>query len=269
MLKDLSQFLIRIIKKVAAGAMAWFVSLFIILIIGTVLQLPNKGESVSTAYSLSAVLIPITIGLILFFRVGRSTASPTGVFSVYTQDELQAFLDAHDLIDEIRTKVVGVTFNNDDGTNRQDILARCCVGDQVYFRHFVYRGSPAYSVTADHGQIGNLPSDLAQTIDQCYDGCILYGTITKISGGADGFYYGCNILIDVFREKQNPTTHETPPKPSSDPQQKTGSSISPQNIVYPNSRKRQNTKESSVDNSFIAESQWYAARGGADLVDED
>ena len=183
--------------------------------------------------------------------------------TITTHDEFLSFFSSHDIIDEINTKVVGVSFDNDDGTSRQDILSRCTVGDQVYFRYYVYRGTPAYSVTTDHGQIGNLPAELSHTIDQQYDGCTLYGTITKISGGEDGFYYGCNLQILVFREKQDHTISRSESQAIGAIPTKTPAVASAQNIIYPTLQKRKKSKPSDVDSSFIAEAQWYASHGGS------
>lgn len=269
MLKDLVSALLRLAKKALIGTAVWLVSLFFILIVGTILEQPSRGESLSMAYSLVVVFVPIGIGLISFFISGKARASQSKDIAVTSQSELHSFLDAHCVVDEIRTKVVGVTFDNDDGSSRQDILSRCSVGDQVYFRYFTYRGNPAYSVSATDGQIGNLPAELASSIDQFYDGCTLYGTITKISGAEDGFYYGCNLLIYVFREKGKDLTIEATNEHTPVTVQESSSTIHAQNIIYPNSRKRNKHTEPSVDSNFIAETQWYAARGGTDLIDDE
>lgn len=262
MLKKFTLSLIRLAKKAAAGVAAWLASLFVILIIGTIFQLSDHSPTISTLYSLSVVFVPIVIGLFFFFAVCKSQSLPSQDIVICTVSELNTFLDTHDLVDTISTKVVGVTFNNGDGSSRQTILSHCNVGDQVYFQFFIYQGKPAYSVTTNHGQIGNLSADLAQTIDLRYDGCTLCGTITKISGGIDGLYYGCHLQISVFREKHASAPPGTERKTSPQILHEAPAASSTHNIVYPNQQKRKEPKTPDVDSSFIAEAQWYTAHSG-------
>ena len=50
------------------------------------------------------------------------------------------------VLDTIRTKVVGVTFNNEDGENRQDILSRSIQEDGMTFRDMT--GSTRSTISA-------------------------------------------------------------------------------------------------------------------------
>lgn len=120
---------------------------------------------------------------------------------VNSEKELQEFCEEHPLIDDFLTKVKGVTFRNDDGTSRQEILSCCLRGESVYFRQFIYNGKPAYAVISDHGQIGNLSADLAENFDARYGrDAYISGTISDITGGEDGMYYGCMLHIRVYKE---------------------------------------------------------------------
>lgn len=111
-----------------------------------------------------------------------------------------AFLSSHDLVKTIHTKVVGVTFQNDDGSDRQDILAGCIPGDQLELRPFVYKGLPAYAVFDGGEQIGNIPAETAQVIHDQGDGLVIRAEIMEITGG-DGLKYGCNIVVHLYRHK--------------------------------------------------------------------
>lgn len=123
----------------------------------------------------------------------------TRVESIETEEELRKFCDSHPLIDDFLTKVKGVTFNNDDGTNRQEILSLCLRGERVGFRHYLFGGKSAYAVVTDHGEIGNLSADLAERMDYCYGSeAYISGTISDITGGYDGLYYGCILHIFVY-----------------------------------------------------------------------
>lgn len=111
-----------------------------------------------------------------------------------------AFLSSHDLVKTIHTKVVGVTFQNDDGSDRQEILSYCFFGDQLELRPFVYDGAPAYAVFDGGEQIGNIPADTAQVIHDQAAGLVIRAEIAEITGG-DGRKYGCNILVKLYRHK--------------------------------------------------------------------
>ena len=47
------------------------------------------------------------------------------------------------VLDTIRTKVVGVTFNNEDGENRQDILSKMSGSEDITVEKYTYNGEPA------------------------------------------------------------------------------------------------------------------------------
>lgn len=194
MLKDLALALLRFAKKALVGTTAWFVSLFIILILGTVFQLPDRSPVVSTAYSLIAVFIPIITGIILFLKAGSSSDTPISYYS-------QEFLSTHTEVREIRTKVVGVSFKNEDGSSRQEILSLCKEGHAIQLLPFRYQGDPAYRVITQYGQIGNLSADDAALLDEFYSGYVIIGNISKITGGTNGHYYGCNIILRIYQEK--------------------------------------------------------------------
>lgn len=169
---------------------------------------------------------------------------------IYTEEEMQKFQRTHTLVDIIDTKVVGVTYNNSDGTSRQDILALCSAGESVGLEYFEHQGTPAYAVMSQHGQIGNISAELAKIIDTKYDGAIVRSSIAAVTGGVDDLYYGCNLLIEVYLE--NSAINKKP-----------GAKSSKKSIPDISSAK----KQSPVDASFIAQAQWYAAHDGADLID--
>jgi len=123
-----------------------------------------------------------------------------GNISTLSDEEMAVFLQYYYKADEIRTKVKGVTFRNDDGTDRQTILVHCHAGDQLRFKLFEYDGAPAYAVYCDWGQIGNLSAELAEEIAAREKPCIILGEILNVSGGYRGNYFGCNILINIYEK---------------------------------------------------------------------
>lgn len=161
---------------------------------------------------------------------------------ITTEDELAQFHASHIIIASYDTKVRGVTFDNADGSSRQRIISRCNSGDEIALQYFEYKGEPAYAVLTRHGQIGNLSADQARIINQDYDGCIVEGTINKITGGYDGLDFGCNIHLTFYREAPTVKSRED-------------------SFRIPFQGKHQKTPPvSSVSDQFVSEAQWYAAR---------
>ena len=63
-------------------------------------------------------------------------------------------------------RVAGVTFNNDDGTSRQKILAKCLANGKTKakFSKYNFDGEKAIRVVTEYGQIGNIPREEIQYI---------------------------------------------------------------------------------------------------------
>ena len=120
-----------------------------------------------------------------------------------TVEDHEAFLETHELCDSFITKVVGVTYSNDDGTSRQEILSHCMIGEPVGFYYYTYNGQPAYAVISDHGQIGHLSQKIATDLDQTYgdDDTYISGQISDITGGTDGLYYGCSLMVCIYQRR--------------------------------------------------------------------
>lgn len=105
----------------------------------------------------------------------------------------------------IYTQIVGVTKKNEDGTSRQDLLAGCEVGDEVYLERDQFNKYDPNAIEVfdgDYQQLGYLNKGLAQDLAPLMDaGLNLRGEITNITGGEDGKEtLGCNILISLKSE---------------------------------------------------------------------
>lgn len=102
----------------------------------------------------------------------------------------------HDDEDENEFSVVGVTFDNDDGENRQKILKKCAVGDLVELRMTKYKGKTAVEVWTKHGQIGNISSDDSEDVGgRIGNGKITRAEIGGIYGGTkDKPNIGCHVI---------------------------------------------------------------------------
>lgn len=268
------------------------------------MQITAHGMLAGFFFSLVQFVIPLIVAVLVFILLPRPAGNEDASCQLETSDDivvtsedaLQDFLSSHTLVDRIHTKVVGVTFDNDDGTNRQSILALCSGGDEIALRYFDYHGAPAYAVMSQYGQIGNLSADLAKSIDTIYDGCVVHGSITSRTGGCNGSFYGCNILLEIYREITPPsqpedrspipcaeTNHEEDlqqDRPSVPPSRNLENSTVVPSSVRPSipriapsymegHRQSKKASQPSINEQFIAEAQWYAARGGVDLVDDE
>lgn len=117
-----------------------------------------------------------------------------------TPEQLEQFMAQHQLQETITAKVKGVTYRNDDGTDRQTILARCYPGAPVEIQEYSWHGDPAYKVVSEFGQIGVLSADLAQRISSRYgDNVIFQGQIKAVTGGDSGLYFGCELSIKIYQ----------------------------------------------------------------------
>lgn len=131
-------------------------------------------------------------------RVHPSEPVPDG----YLPDGRPFYSSDYRVAKTIHTKIVGVTFRDDYPLSRQEIISSSCEGQQLQLRPFTYRGAPAYSVVnlADQ-RLGNLSSEIASVIHDLPNDWFPYVEISEITGGHDGQYYGCNIVITMYVKK--------------------------------------------------------------------
>ena len=87
-------------------------------------------------------------------------------------------------------KVAGVTFPNHDGTERQDVIENCTVGEQVFFEHDTENAYSSFAtkVLRSNGeQLGYAPEYLAEKIiANATEGYRVNGLLTEITGGVFG-----------------------------------------------------------------------------------
>ena len=122
---------------------------------------------------------------------------------ITTQEGWADFLRKHRYMETSVTKVVGVTFQNDDGSSRQPILAKCHSGDPVALNLYFYEGLPAFAVVTENGQIGVLPQEEATRLYTMYGENVTYhAEIDHISGGYGGRYFGCVVSIEIYLDSE-------------------------------------------------------------------
>lgn len=143
-------------------------------------------------------------------------------------------------IEKIYTKVVGVTKKNEDKESIQDILKDLAGMDvsslplDLEHEYDNPYDENAIKVYVAYQHIGYLKRSLAEELSNTTDSD-LSGSVIEITGGDDGYNYGCNILIKV--EESVPvkaTAHKRTVEPnnsgapkSASPKESSGSTYKP------------------------------------------
>ena|GEM_PF-5336330 len=93
--------------------------------------------------------------------------------------------------------VVGESFDNEDGSRRQDILEGYAeVGVIVELRFYRYKGEIAYGVFVTEGQIGNLSrNDAAEMFTRSDGASRVSGFIESVGISSASGLYGATIRI--------------------------------------------------------------------------
>lgn len=102
--------------------------------------------------------------------------------------------------EEYKTKIVGVTFKNEDGTNRQEVIELCTEGDSLSLEHYYYKGEDAFKVTNLYGEaLGNLKKELTEKLVEKYDIATIEAADVEILNitGEDKGTLGVNIQIAI------------------------------------------------------------------------
>ncbi|WP_419078419.1 hypothetical protein [Phascolarctobacterium faecium] len=112
------------------------------------------------------------------------------------------------IAETIRTKIVGVTFDNEDGENRQDILSTMTGDEEITVEKYTYNGEPAAYIKWGSKILGNLSAELAADLYRKYPNATYEAQILEItSGGAHTF--GCNIELDVVVKEEKTESRQT------------------------------------------------------------
>ncbi len=103
---------------------------------------------------------------------------------------------------DFRTKVVGVSFKNSDGSDRQEIIRSCRSGEDIVLKPTPSKEYPdAIGVFTKSGkQIGNLNADLAHDMKYKYGTNPMSCAICDIHGGEDNRYLGVNLHIVIYKK---------------------------------------------------------------------
>ena len=124
----------------------------------------------------------------------------------YISDDEEDFdeddLDEEDDPDEYEFKVVGVTFANDDGTNRQELLRKIKSREEPFkgfinysLKVYSYEGKTAVAVLANGVMIGNVPKENAENIAEHIK--YIDKVFVRVFGGEDGKNFGAIVRLTV------------------------------------------------------------------------
>lgn len=100
---------------------------------------------------------------------------------------------------DFNTKIVGVTFGNDDGSSRQAIIKKSKEGEDIILKPIPTDEYPdAIGVFNKRGeQLGHINAELAAELKNKYPNNPMSVTINNITGGGDK-NYGCNLHIIIY-----------------------------------------------------------------------
>jgi len=101
-------------------------------------------------------------------------------------------------------KVAGVTFNNKDGSSRQELLRKFDAVDEVAVSllEHTYKGEAAFHVLVDDEIIGNIPRDKAPFIVANRDGIGFDDIEIAIYKSKDGVNFGATVYIPYEAESE-------------------------------------------------------------------
>lgn len=106
------------------------------------------------------------------------------------------------IAETIRTKLVGVTYDNEDGENRQDILSSMTGSEEIEVEKYIFNGEPAAYVKCGNKVLGNLAAELAKDLEGKYPDARYTAEILEISGGGGVHTFGCNIELNIIVEER-------------------------------------------------------------------
>lgn len=114
---------------------------------------------------------------------------------------LVACTPEYNLRKEFYSKVTGVTFENEDGVNRQDLLRKLNSGAKLELR--MEPENPhddnAVEIYSSVGKIGYIKRDLAAYITTLLEKKVrVIVEVEEITGGGPSLLYGCNIKISIY-----------------------------------------------------------------------
>ncbi len=144
-------------------------------------------------------LVFLVIGAYLIYPSKPKNEKTAPIISESTNTVTKKDKDASDLDKSFTFPIVGVTFKNDDGTERQKLLRKIFFKDapfdieqNVILERYLWKDSPAYYVKVNDYVVGNIASDLVWYFEENSDRPYIIEYI-KVYGGGNGINYGAEI----------------------------------------------------------------------------
>jgi hypothetical protein len=98
---------------------------------------------------------------------------------------------------QLHTIVVGTKYNNDDGSNRSQIISWMAVGERLLLEPYLYNEEPAVGVYNSKGyMMGNLPKELAEEFTEKLKSQLIGPVYLSRKRKVDG-YYRANMTINI------------------------------------------------------------------------
>lgn len=114
-------------------------------------------------------------------------------------------------------KVAGVSYHNDDGSYRQDIITKLHDDDILHFLPYTYECSPAYHIVTEAGKcIGNVPVDYIHEVtdainDPDNDYMLAVSDISPRDDDGrpiEGYYQGVTVALYIHDDARQPHLEE-------------------------------------------------------------
>ena len=103
---------------------------------------------------------------------------------------------------EHNVSLKGVTFNNDDGSSRQENIKNTEQYEKLSFFFYDFKGEPACAVyNSKNQQLGHLPAWLSKDIYEKYEGYYISGSVDTIYPAEDSGNFLCIVDICVHDER--------------------------------------------------------------------
>ncbi len=140
-------------------------------------------------------LLPTVSGLLII----ASLVSYTIYLALIARNLYRSNADKKDIDydDEIHLDVVGESFDNDDGTSRQEIIEKHVkVGTPVEFRFYAFKGQPACAVLVDGKQIGNIAKKEVKSLrDILSSASAVDARVDSVGVSRQSGLYGVSLMI--------------------------------------------------------------------------
>lgn len=105
----------------------------------------------------------------------------------------------------INTKIAGVTFPNEDGTNRQDLIKQLKIEEELILEkedNNPYDSNALRILNKNKQMIGYIKKTLAQDIRTGMKNGWVYKAKVSMITGQDKQTTGCNIVIEATKESE-------------------------------------------------------------------